>query len=84
MIAVLENRDFDTAEEFVAELNRARLAKPRAWLTYAGQVAGRQTAIKTYDCGYLQIFRLDGHDQAAPMDMKPNAWKRFILAAFGQ
>jgi len=84
VIAVLENRDFPTAEEFVAEFNRARLARPRTWLTYAGKVAGRETAIKTYDCGYLQVFRIDDTEQAAPMDMKPTAWKRFILAAFGR
>jgi len=84
MTAVLENRDFPTADEFVAELNRARLASPRTWLSYAGQVAGRQTAIRTYDCGYLQTFRLDGLEQAAPMDMKPTAWKRFILSAFAR
>lgn len=84
MIAVLENRDFATASEFVAALNGERLARPTSWLVYSGLVAGRSTAIKTYGCGMLQIFRIDGQEQAAPMDMKPTAWKRFILAAFAR
>lgn len=84
MTPVLENRDFPAADVFVAELNRARLARPRSWLVYSGIVEGRRTEIKTYDCGHLQIFRIDGMEQAAPMDMRPTAWKRFILEAFGR
>lgn len=81
MINVLEGRDFATAGEFVTELNKARLANQRAWLGYSGSVDGRKVVIKTYDCGHLQIFRVDGIEQGAPVDMKPTAWKQFILKA---
>lgn len=82
MQAVLTDRPvFDTAAEFVAALNKARLAVGKKWITYQGQVQGVDVAIKTYNTGYLQICRVNGREQGAPMDMKPTAWKEFIQSA---
>lgn len=80
MQKVLDGMDFADAEIFVKALNAARLEHRKHWLVYVGTVAGLAIEIKTYDTGHLQIFRIDGQEQAATMDMKPTAWKDFIRA----
>jgi hypothetical protein len=82
MIRVLEEKpEFDTAEEFVKNLNKARLANRRAWIVYVGKVQGVNVELKTYDTGYLQILRVNELNAAGPMDMKPTAWKEHIKEA---
>lgn len=83
MTPVLQGMDFTDAAAFAKALNAARLQNRKSWITYAGRVEGRQVEIKTYDAGYLQIFRIDGQEQGAPMDMKPTAWKDLITARIG-
>ena len=79
MIRVLEDKpDYPTAAAFVADLNKARLANRKAWIVYVGTVQGVAVEIKTYDCGYLQIFRVNGLDAGGAMDMKPTGWKETI------
>jgi hypothetical protein len=82
MIPVLENqRTFQTAEEFVQELNKARLQNKKKWITYSGTVQGCDVAIKTYDTGYLQILNIDNVRCGGGMDMKVGAWKTCIQEA---
>ena len=82
MLNVLQGRSFAAVADFVSALNGERLANRDKWLVFQGRVEGREVSMKTYDTGYLQIFRIDGVEQAAPMDMKPVAWKEFIREAF--
>lgn len=84
MISVLEGRTFAAADEFVKELNKARLANKNKWIVCTATVEGKEVQIKAYNTGYLQIFRIDGREQAAPMDMSISAWKEFILNAFAK
>lgn len=82
MIHVLEDKPaYGTAAEFVKDLNKARLANRKRWLVYVGTVQGVAVEIKTYDTGYLQIFRVNGLNVPAGMDMKPTAWKETIREA---
>jgi hypothetical protein len=74
----MEQSHFDTVTEFLMTLNSFRLAYKKKWIAFDGTVATLNVQVKSYDTGYLQIFRINGIDQAAPMDMKPNAWKAFI------
>jgi hypothetical protein len=83
MISVLEGRSFDDAQTFLKELNAQRLAHGKAWITYAGRVAGREVRMKTYGASYLQIFDIDGIRHGGGIDMKPTAWKNTILKALG-
>lgn len=79
MIRVLEDKPiYPTAAAFVADLNKARLANRKHWLVYVGTVQGVAVEMKTYDTGYLQIFRVNGLDAGGAMDMKPTGWKEFI------
>jgi hypothetical protein len=79
---VLEDKPFyDNAATFVADLNKARLANRKQWLVYVGTVAGASVEIKTYDTGYLQIFRVNGLQVPAGMDMKVGAWRSTIQTA---
>lgn len=81
MIAVLAQQNFPAAQEFVSALNKARLANKRKWITYSGEVQGKQVELKSYDTGYLQILRVNGITHPAPMDMPVGEWKDFILQA---
>ena len=81
MIAVLPQQNFSSARDFVQALNKARLANKKKWITYVGQVAGKQVELKSYDTGHLQILRVNGIDNAGPMDMAVTAWKEHILQA---
>jgi hypothetical protein len=79
MLKVLENENFSSAQDFVIALNSQRLKNPKKWITYVGTVNGKSVEIKTYDCSYLQIFRVDGVNDFPVMDVKPTVWKDFIL-----
>jgi hypothetical protein len=82
MIRVLTDSNFDSAQEFVAELNKARLQNKKQWLTYRGSVAGKLVEIKTYGATYLQIFRIDGINQKLPcIDCTISEWKNAITRA---
>ena len=72
---------YASAAEFVADLNKARLANPRSWIVYTGTVAGADVAIKSYGTGYLQILRVNGLNVPAPMDMKVTAWRNLIQSS---
>ena len=79
MIRVLEaSPTYPTAAAFVADLNKARLANRKKWIVYVGTVQGVAVEIKTYDTGYLQIFRVNGLNAGGQMDMKPTGWKETI------
>lgn len=79
MIQVLEDREFDDAATFVAELNKARLANRQKWIVYQRRVAGMAVAIKTYDHNDLQQFRVDGRDvRSQEYGMNVGAWKAEI------
>lgn len=79
MLKVLENENFSSPTEFVTALNTQRLKNPKKWINYVGTVNGKSVEIKTYDCSYLQIFRVDGVNDYPLMDVKPTVWKEFIL-----
>lgn len=82
MIYVLEDKPaYDNADEFIADLNKARLANKKKWIVYMGHVEGKEVGIKTYDTGYLQICRIDGINHGGGMDMKVGDWKARIRQA---
>lgn len=84
MIHVLKDQDFETAEAFVADLNKARLANPQQWLVYAGRVAGRTVEMKTFGHGDLQILRVDGRDvRRNEYGMNVGQWKAEIVERIG-
>lgn len=81
MIDVLNDMNFAKADEFVEALNKERLKYKNKWITYSGVVAGKTIAMKTFGCGYLQIFRVNGIDYGGSMDMKVGEWKAIIVEA---
>lgn len=81
MIYVLEGQSFASAAEFVAAINKARLANKNKWIAYVGTVAGQSVRIKSYNTGYLQILEVNGLNHAPPMDMNVTGWKESILNA---
>lgn len=82
MIPVLESRpSFDNVDEFVQELNKARLQNKKKWITYCGTVEGCDVAIKTYDTGYLQILDVNDLRYGGGMDLKVGEWKTRIAQA---
>lgn len=84
MINVLYGQNFNTANEFSNELNKARLANKQKWIVYAGTVANKRVEIKTFDAGHLQILRVDGINHGGTMDMKVGEWKQAITKAIGE
>lgn len=84
MIRVLSEVNFDNAEEFVKELNKERLVNKGKWIYYVGHVSGKHVELKSYDCSYLQIFRVDGLNDVPCMDTSVTAWKNFILHRFSK
>ncbi len=79
MIHALAGQNFASAEQFVKELNKVRLANKQKWFQYVGEVNGKQVELKTFDCSYLQIFRVNGMNDTPAMDITPTAWKEFML-----
>jgi len=82
MIRVLDGRDYDDADTFVSELNKARLANRKRWICYVGRVGGHLVEVKTYDHGDLQILRVGGRDmRLAEYGLNVSAWKAEIANA---
>ncbi len=81
MQKVLEGQTFADADSFVAAINKARLAVGKAWFTFVGTVNGKSVAMKSYGHTYLQILKVDGLDNAPPMDTNVGDWKAAIRKA---
>lgn len=64
-----------TVKEFVAGMNKARLANAGFWFTWHGLVAGNEVSIKNYNT-YLQVMTVNGNRrESGTMDMSISAWK---------
>lgn len=73
--------NYEDVNEFMADLNKLRLASKNKWFGFAGTVKKVPVIIKSYNTGYLQICRVNGIDQAPPMEMNVGTWKAFIEEA---
>lgn len=77
----LESREFATSGEFIAALNKHRLAHKGKWLAFAGTVAGKRVEVKTFGHSYLQILNVDGIRHGGAMDLNVGGWKAVIEGA---
>lgn len=82
MIRVLEGKNYNNTSDFVRDLNKARLQNKQKWIYYIGLVNGRRVEIKTFDCGDLQIVRVNGaRANNREYDLSVGAWKSEIEKA---
>ena len=73
---------FATFEEFARAVKKWR---GQGWIFYAGEVAGRQVRLKTYNHTYMQIYRVDDVNQRlSPMDCKVRDFEDALTAPFRQ
>ena len=56
---VLAGIDFQTVEEFVTALNKARLGNKDKWIVYRGHVNGKLVEVKSFNL-LNQIIRVNG------------------------
>lgn len=69
---------YDDTDLFMTDLHALRRASKNEWFFFSGKVNGKRVSIKSWGTGYLQIFRVDDIDQAAPMEMNVTKWDEFI------
>lgn len=84
MIYVLEGQSFDSTADFVKAINKARLANGNKWIAYVGTVEGKEVQVKSFNCGYLQIMRVNGMNYGGGMDMSVTGWKESIADAIAR
>ena len=76
---------YDTAEQFVHDLTRERLARRQSWIYFNGTVAGARVELKTWSYTYLKVFRVDGQNKTlSPMDCTATLWATTILKGLPQ
>ena len=67
-------------QDFTQTINKLRLSNKGRWYTWQGIVNGQAVALKGFG-PWLQLFRVNGLEQALPMQMSVKAFKAELTQA---